>query len=55
MYDSACVSAHIIGIFFKIHIWDAGHIHYKSYKFGCARSIGKGTLREDLCTCSPVS
>jgi len=50
-----CISAHITGIFFKIHIWDTGHIHYKCYKFGCAWSIGKGTLREDLCMCSPVS
>jgi hypothetical protein len=41
--------------FFKIHFWDAGHIHYKCYKFGCTWSISKGTLHEDLCMCSPVS
>ena len=55
MYIFACISAHITEIFFKIHIWDTGHIHYECYKFGCARSIGKGTLCDDLCMCSSVS
>jgi hypothetical protein len=42
-----CVSPHIAGMFLKIHVWNATHIHYQNYAFGFDRSNNKGTLHEE--------
>jgi hypothetical protein len=43
----ASVSPSIAGMFLKIHVWNATHIHYQHYTFGFDRSNNKGTLHEE--------